>query len=220
MANWRKSKSARTYHRGAPVREPYDAVLIVCEGEKTEPNYFSGLRNAYRLSSANIKIVPSDWGTDPMSVVTFAIEQANGGAYDRTYCVFDRDGHANYEAAIRTVRNSELARAGTLFAVPSWPCFEVWVLLHFAYSTAPYVAAGNLSACAVVMREVQRHFQNYTKGHKNVFDVLAPRIIDAIRHAQNLERHNENAGSSNPATQIHKLVQYLINLRPNWQRFA
>jgi len=33
-----------SYRRLSPQREPYDYVLIVCEGEKTEPNYFYGLR--------------------------------------------------------------------------------------------------------------------------------------------------------------------------------
>lgn len=66
-----KRRQASSYSRHAPQREAYDAVLIVCEGEKSEPKYFNGLKGAYRLSSANIHIMPAD-GTDPMSVVTFA----------------------------------------------------------------------------------------------------------------------------------------------------
>ena len=33
------------------VREPKQRFLIVCEGEKTEPNYFQGLKNDHRLNA-------------------------------------------------------------------------------------------------------------------------------------------------------------------------
>jgi len=98
----RKPRSASAFRRREALREPYDVVLIVCEGKKTEPEYLRGLQKTYRLSSANIKIVPGDRGNDPVSVVNFALEehrQANG-IFDRVYCVFDRNGHANYEEAL------------------------------------------------------------------------------------------------------------------------
>ena len=36
----RKAKSAEQLERRKAKRSPYEKVLIVCEGEKTEPNYF------------------------------------------------------------------------------------------------------------------------------------------------------------------------------------
>ena len=53
----RKAREAESLRRQAAKRVPYDVVLIVCEGEKTEPYYFKGLRKHLRLSNANI--VPS-----------------------------------------------------------------------------------------------------------------------------------------------------------------
>ena len=82
-----RRRAPESYSRRGPVRGPYDRVLIVCEGEKTEPHYFGGLRLHYRLSSANIEITRAH-GTDPMSIVSFA--EARLGNYDRAYCVFDR----------------------------------------------------------------------------------------------------------------------------------
>src|SRR5215207_5340983 len=130
MAKPRRGRSADTYSRPGPVRQPYDHVLIVCEGRKTEPNYLQGLKSAYRLSSANIKVVhPS--ATDPMSIVRFAEAELRDGDYDRVYCLFDRDTHSSYTTAIQRVSNLPAARAGQLSAVTSVPCFEVWLLLHF-----------------------------------------------------------------------------------------
>ena len=36
----RKAKQTRDLKRKKDKRAPYDKVLIVCEGGKTEPNYF------------------------------------------------------------------------------------------------------------------------------------------------------------------------------------
>jgi hypothetical protein len=40
----RKVRRAASLRRTAARRDSYDTVLIVCEGEKTEPNYFRELR--------------------------------------------------------------------------------------------------------------------------------------------------------------------------------
>jgi hypothetical protein len=205
-------RQPRSYARRGPDREPYDSVLIICEGGKTEPYYFNRLRAVYRLSSANVKIAPAD-GTDPMSVVRFAEAELARGGYDRAYCVFDRDGHANYAQALNTVSQSAEGRAGRLVAIPSVPCFEVWVLLHFIYSTAPFNAVGNTSACDHVLREVQKHLPTYAKGSQRTFDDLSKHMMQAIKHAIQLWKHNVNSQSNNPATAVHRLVEYLTRLK-------
>ncbi len=88
--------------RERPTRQAYDRVLIVSEGQKTEPTYFSELINHYRLGNANIEVVGE--GADPSAVVQRALrlkrrEKRRGDGYDRVYCVFDRNGHANFNAA-------------------------------------------------------------------------------------------------------------------------
>ena len=116
----RRGRQPRSYERRAPMREPYDVVLIVCEGAKTEPAYFIRLREIYRLASTNVYVTPAN-GTDPMSVFTFAEDKLDD--FDRIYCVFDRDSHENYDAAL--VRVAELKAKGNadVIAITSWPCF-------------------------------------------------------------------------------------------------
>ena len=203
----RRTRDAESFRRRAPTREPYESVLIVCEGGKTEPNYFGSLRTLYRLSSANIRITPAV-GTDPMSVVTFAEHEAAQDDYDRIFCVFDRDEHATYNAAL--ARITELDK---FVAIASWPCFEVWILLHYRYSSAPIERAGKLSACDRAIREIRNHFPGYTKGSKGVFGELQPLLDEAIRHAHQLCHDNEQTGSVNPATNVQELVEFLIRLK-------
>ena len=78
------------YARRSPSREPYDVVLIVCEGAKTEPRYFKGLQVEYGLSNANIVITPAD-RNDPMGIVLLAEQKMSDDDYDRAFCIFDRE---------------------------------------------------------------------------------------------------------------------------------
>ena len=208
----RRERGAETYARRGPTREPYDFVLIVCEGTKTEPAYFTRLKILHRLSSANIKIMPAD-GNDPMSIITFAENAASKDDYDRIYCVFDRNEHTNYAAALQRIADSSEGKAGRLIAITSWPCFEIWVLLHFKYSSAAFVKTSRESACDKVVGEVRRHLRVYVKGYKTIFDELSPKLPTALQNAKRLQRENAKTGSDNPGTKVHDLVEYLLNLK-------
>lgn len=51
-----KRKSNRNLSRRTAQKEPYQMILIVCEGEKTEISYFKDLIKVEKLSSVNITI--------------------------------------------------------------------------------------------------------------------------------------------------------------------
>ncbi len=210
----RKPRPAKSYRRKEAIREPYDVVLIVCEGEKTEPEYLKGLKRACRLSNANITILPGD-GNDPVSIVKHALKlfQKPAGGYDRGFCVFDRDGHVNYQQALDQVAKSSLGRKGRLVAITSVPCFEFWILLHFEYTAAPFTAVGGKSACDKVIEKVRAHFPEYQKAMNGVYENLLPRADTAIAHAKTLAHHNHETGTSNPATKVHELIMYLRGLK-------
>jgi hypothetical protein len=89
--------------RRAGNRPLYDRILIVCEGQKTEPNYFKEIRQKARVPTAQVVVLPSDLGTGPRKVVQSAEAEFNarGKAFERIYAVFDRDDHPQYETAIQ-----------------------------------------------------------------------------------------------------------------------
>ncbi|NTU88916.1 MAG: ACT domain-containing protein [Actinobacteria bacterium] len=93
-------------------RASYDRILIVSEGSKTEPNYFSEIRATYRLRTANIVVQHSELGTEPIQVVKYAKELFESGdrhkniqrrAFEQIYAVFDRDDHSTYFDALNLV---------------------------------------------------------------------------------------------------------------------
>jgi RloB-like protein len=205
------ARQANSYARRAPVKEPYDTVLIACEGMKTEPGYLEGAKKSYRLSSINIRIVQAP-GSDPMTIITYAENELKKHGYDRVFCVFDRDNHANFDSAIRKLQQSEAGKANKLSAIVSTPCFEIWVLLHFTYTTKAFTVSGNRSSCENVIREIQSHFQGYAKNRANLFDDLSGNMDEAMKRALQLESHNKSTGSDNPATGMHTLIDYLRKL--------
>lgn len=71
-----KNRQRAELERKQNKRASYDRILIVCEGEKTEPLYFDEIRQFYRLSTTNIKVRQSDYGTQPQKVVDFALMSA------------------------------------------------------------------------------------------------------------------------------------------------
>ena len=210
----RGPRQARSFWRQSPAKAQYDVALIVCEGEKTEPEYLKGLRAAINLNPANIRIVTAD-GSDPVSIVRHAIalHRQASGEFDRVFCVFDKVGHANYQEALDLIANSPLGKKGILAAITSVPCFEIWVLLHYAYSTAPIVAAGGRSAGENAIAAVRRHLPEYEKAFDGVFEEIWPLLDTAIRHADRLAVHNRDSRSDNPATSVQELVKYLRSLK-------
>lgn len=81
-------KSNLTRRQG--VRDVKQSFLIVCEGERTEPDYFK----AFRMTTATVKAVGQAMNT--ISLVNKAIsireaDQKKKHHYDQCWVVFDKD---------------------------------------------------------------------------------------------------------------------------------
>ena len=101
-------------------------LLIVCEGTRTEPNYFRG----FRLTSASIEAV--GFGMNTVSLVNRCIaevekQRSKRNVFDQVWCVFDRDSFpaADFNQAI------VLAQANNIQVAWSNEAFELWYVLHF-----------------------------------------------------------------------------------------
>lgn len=107
--------------RALPEKVERPTILIVCEGENTEPGYFS----QFRLSSATI--YPVGEGCNTTSLVNRAIKHDAKKKYEQVWCVFDKDDFPakDFNDAIT------IARANGFGVAYSNQAFEYWVLLHF-----------------------------------------------------------------------------------------
>lgn len=216
----KKARSAERLARQKTERSKLVRYLIVCEGTKTEPQYLAEILLDKRIPPQRVKVEPND-GSAPDRVVDHALkiyeEDARlGDAYDKVFCVFDRDAHPSFEPAIQRIQ--QLAMDGKPFlAVTSTPCFEFWVLLHFDYSDAPFYAAGKKSVGdqAVARLKKKPGFAKYGKGMKGVYGLLKDKTVDAIRHAKRLRKGLGKDGqrNANPWTNVDELVYLLLDLK-------
>lgn len=206
----RKPRRQDQLRRRGPKREPYDRVLILCEGSKTEPSYFRSLVGRYRLSTANVVVVASS--SDPRSLVKKAKslrddEKRRGDLYDAVYCVFDRDQHAHFNTASNEAYSAKLRLAR------SWPCFEFWLLLHFVYHRRPYAPSGNRTASEDCVSELRQYLSDYTKDKADVFEALEDQMETAKSNASLALSDAEATERYNPSTEVHCLVAYLQALK-------
>lgn len=211
----RKARSAQSLQRRKARREAYQKLLIVCEGEKTEPNYFEDAREHYALNTVNVE-VRGDCGSDPMSVISFAKqryreERDAGDPFDRVYCLFDKDSHENYSQALEVLRTSK--PQNTFFAINSVPCFEYWLLLHFTYSTRPYSSVAGNSAGNQVISDLRAFMPNYEKGRSRVFTELLGQLERAKSYAENSLSSSIRNNTDNPSTRVHHLISALQQLK-------
>lgn len=211
----RKAKNAKSLQRKGARRAAYKKILIVCEGEKTEPNYFEGAREYYELNTVNVE-VRGDCGSDPMSIVSFAKqryreEKDAGDPFDQIYCVFDKDGHATYNRAIDALTSA--TPKDTYFTIGSVPSFEYWLLLHFAYSTRPYTALPGNSSGNQVLTMLKNYIPDYEKGRRTIFTELIGQLGQAQNYAKRALQEGERNQTDNPSTNVHELVEVLENLK-------
>jgi hypothetical protein len=94
---YKKAKSRSYSKRQVETRELIERFLIVCEGEKTEPNYFESFRVPKYIRDI------CGLGANTVSLVKEAVKlRDDDGDYDQVWCVFDRDSFPaqNFNAAI------------------------------------------------------------------------------------------------------------------------
>ena len=106
-------------------------------------------------------------------------------------------------------------KGAKLHAITSVPCFEVWILLHFTYTTHAFSAAGDDSNCALVIDALDRkgRIPGYEKGSEGIFEAISHKLEKAIRNAEKLEDFHKTSQTDNPSTKVHHLVQYLKSLK-------
>jgi hypothetical protein len=207
----RKPKGPKDLNRKQATRKEYERILIVCEGEKTEPAYFNYLIDQYKLRTANIEITPAN-GSDPVSVVQYAKQckkdaDKKENPFDHVYCVFDCDQHVGFSDA------SKQAKTAGIQLSRSWPCFEYWFLLHFTYERKPFCATGNRTAANRCQSALRRYHPGYKKGGKDLFDRLFPLIEQAKQRAIQASQDAKATGEQNPSTEVHQLVTKLQEIK-------
>lgn len=211
--NHPRARQARALARKRGIRPPYDRILIVSEGEKTEPNYFNEIRRINRVPATHIRIVPSALGTEPRQIVDSAEQMfLEDRRYEWVFAVFDRDDHKTFHNALlrataldQRYKNDE--RRGVRFvAVPSVPCFELWLLLHYENVQAFWHRTE-------VFDRLRKWIAEYAKGAQGIYQRTEPELEAATGRAQQLRKRFTAEAGDEPFTQVDELVALLRGIR-------
>lgn len=222
---FRRAKPRKNLARQQQQRVKQPRVLIVCEGAKTEPLYFQNMIDVLGLNTAQTKAIKpitieESSGSAPIRVVDSAIHfyktaKKSQYAYDKVFCIIDRDTHSTYEAALDKLKAQ--SPKNTFIAIPSVPCFEYWLLLHYEYTTSPYHQTGRESGCECAYKKLVQHMPDYKKGVQTLYEALLSNpLANPERAKQYAERGLQAAkdnNTDNPTTYVHRLVLYLEGLQ-------
>lgn len=210
----RFERSEARLKRGKPKKPPYDRMLIICEGEKTEVNYFRAIRRELRIPSADIEVVHSVLGTQPLQIVESAEARFRASkAFDRVFAVFDRDDHLTYNnalsraAALDGKLKNDQKKNVSFQAIPSVPNFEFWILLHFKNVLA-------FMPRADVYTELKEaaHYPTYAKNSLTVYADTKHRIPDATQRAVQLRGQYTAHPGTDPYTDADVLTGIMTGL--------
>lgn len=200
------SKKAKKDHRKSSlsrrqgVREIKQSFLIVCEGEKTEPDYFK----AFRMTAATVKAVGQAMNTMTLVNKAISIREADRKkkrVYDQCWVVFDKDDFPanDFNQAI------QIAEKNSIRVAYSNQAFEYWFLLHYNLYT------GNIHRKQYkdMLSKLTGLMYNKTEGFGAVmYNLLLTRQQQAIKNADAVlaQISHGNPAEEESSTTVHKLV--------------
>ena len=181
------------------TKKPHKTILIVCEGARTEPDYFE----SFRLSKV-VKTVGT--GTNTLSLVREAMKLNQDKSYDEVWCVFDRDSFPkqNITDAFKLMGQENFKAAFSNEA------FELWYVLHYCYLDTENTRG---QYCEILSRQMG---QKYEKNNPGMYALLLEKQPMAIQNAKKLEKNKPltpgNEANCRPTTSVYKLVERLNKL--------
>ncbi|HMD74268.1 MAG TPA: RloB family protein [Steroidobacteraceae bacterium] len=203
-------RQGRHLARKKATRAGLPAILIVCEGKQTEPNYIHGFCVMHGINRANVVLIPGDGETSAIQLVRKARQRFQiDRDFDAVFVVCDCDGEDPIEARRQAAKPMKNA-SGQILAVQliaSSPCFEFWLLLHFEYLARPFPTA------ASVIDILERHLTDYDKADRLIFPKVRSGLERALGNARQLKTELAAIGARTPDTDMAVLIEMLMTLR-------
>ena len=199
-----------TIGRRRPKREPKARFVLFCEGESTEPEYFSAIKQ--RWTGALITIEVRKGIGVPWTIAREALKFAKAEGLmkgsrkrrnsfeqrDSVWAVFDRDEHDKFQEAVN------LCESNGIGVARSNPCFEIWLILHESDFDRP-------DGRTAVQKELGRLRPEYDRKGGKVpnCEEMVLRVEEAEDRATVLLRRREKEGMPYgcPSTTVGELTK-------------
>jgi hypothetical protein len=201
-----KRNRARRPARSQPFLEPKPTILVVSEGEVTEPEYLYGFIQFVKNPRVDVEVLGV--GGAPRTLVESAKDRKKANEkralrerddnlrYDQVWCVFDIDEHPNPNVADA----KQMAQDNGIHLAISNPCIELWLWLHFADQPG-------MRHRHELQKMVKQHIPGYDK-HID-FQDCRQGYGDAVRRAKRLDddAQQDDEEGRNPSTGFWRLTE-------------
>ena len=219
---FKKRKGIRK-KRKENIREiaPY-RYLIICEGEKTEPNYFKGIKDRIDIKykdridvKEKIELDVEGTGRNTEDLVSYTIKSRNLSekVYGHVWVVFDKDDFTDEQFNNAIYK----ARANNIEVAWSNEAIELWFILHFEYLNTAIHRNQYINKLNQYFLKNNINKGKYEKNLLNIFDILIDygNIKEAIQRSKKLynsykEGNIKTESNMNPCTTVYKLVDELL----------
>lgn len=198
-------------------------ILIVCEGEKTEPHYFEAFRKVL-VGGEGDRIEVVGTGENTIGLVEAARKivetrrRSDEPPFYYVWIVFDKDEFpdARFDEAVQAVQQEDAKFKANVS--PHWcaawsnEAFELWYLLHFQETLGGPVGRADL--CRMLTDRFRSDLnveEGYLKNDRRVFALLRSRMPEAIRRGERAFKlcAGKPPHACNPATHVFELVKQL-----------
>ena len=184
------------------------AYLIVTDAEKTEKNYFEGIKNIIPDNLKNDLQIKIYSNKALSKIIDFAAEERNKDERFRDiWLVFDRDEVKNFDKLIEEAKESKM-NVGW-----SNPCFEIWLMSYFQNPKN----IDNSQKCCEIFEKIfkEKTSKKYKKSEEKIYNILCENGDEnkAIQRARK-KYHQVRKEYSKPSkmigcTTVYKLVEEL-----------
>lgn len=185
-------------------------IFLIAEGKnKTETLYFRDLGQSVNRI---VRFAPGNY-TDPVNMVNelkgfLAENDFSEELGDKAYCLIDADVNPTKNEQI--TKAEEIAKRSGIEIVLSVPCFEIWFLCHYIFSTKQYTSS------AEVVSELQKYVPGYGKNTVGMYENTRTLTKIALENAARLEKFCEKSGYKvrtteyMPSTDVYRIVEELL----------
>lgn len=189
-------------------------IFIICEGEKTEPDYFAEIIDERPIPGDIISIIIERTKKNTCRELVEHGTRLKETPRDQVWVVVDKDGYTKHPESFDKARSCGIKIAFSSIS------FEFWILLHFEYTSKCFTNSDK-----VISYINKKNFFAPEKFKKNLpklygrFLKLNSRTETAIKNAKLLAtaQQNGNPGkpiySLNPYTDVHTLIKAIRDVQ-------
>lgn len=201
--------------RNSNDRKRHPIFVFALEGDnKTERLY---LQQIARELKGKINFHYAEGNeTDPVAMMKALIEKAEQLEMtegDFGFCLVDSDCDPSKNQLMGNAdKLAQDSTIGRIQQIVSSPCFEIWYLLHYTYSTALY------NRSSEVIDKLREQGCDYQKNKAGMFDRLRENHQKACENARRLMKHCSDKGAKlhttayMPSTEVFLIFEHISRI--------